>query len=320
MAIRFRLLGRFIVAAAGLPGGDACMARMMAEAPNHGRTVKPADGPTSLSRFVGASGQLAVPVCPPEETLRCWVFEPTRAAAAKATILVLHGYLMNSFWMQRPTKRLARAGYRVVAVDSRGHGGSSGGWVGYGGQESRDLLHVADRMERDGLIARGRLGVFGLSMGAATAVQYAAIDRRLGAAVAIAPYTSYDEVAPHATRALATIPLPGWSDARLRAAMKRADAASPLSFADADALAAAPAITAPTLLLHGTRDRVIPPDHSARIAAANPRQITHEPLPACGHFLLADLRGRHVTRAIAWFDRVFADGRGAARPERATVA
>jgi len=290
-----------------LPGCQSLLVQTMSQAPNHGRTITPADESTWFSRFVGASRQMAVEVGPPEATLRCWVFEPKTHAPPKATVLVLHGYLMNSFWMLTPAKHLTKAGYRVVAVDSRGHGGSSGHWVGYGGQESRDLVHVIDRLEREGLIADGRLGVFGISMGASTAVQVTAIEPRIDSAVALAPFTSYNEVAPHATRGLIVLPIPWWSDEDLREAMRLADERSPLNIAEADPLAAAPDIRVPTLLLNGPKDHIIPPDHSVRIAAANPTHITHVSLEGKGHFLITDWKNEYMAHTVRWFDEHLAD-------------
>ena len=285
-----------------LPGCQSFLVQTMSQAPNHGRKITPADESTWLSRFVGASRQLAVQVGPPDATLQCWVFEPKGGGEPKGTILVLHGYLMNSFWMLGPTRKLTEAGYRVVAVDSRGHGGSSGDWVGYGGQESKDLVSVIDRLESEHLIPDGRLGVFGISMGASTAVQLAAIEPRLRTAVALAPFTSYNEVAPHATRGLIFLPIPWWSDEELREAMRLADERSPLNIADADPLRDAPNITVPTLLLNGPKDHIIPPDHSARIAAANSQYITHISVPGRGHFVATDFKGLYFGHMIRWFD------------------
>jgi len=206
--------------------------------------------------------------------------------------------------MLNQIKWFRQAGYRIVAVDCRGHGGSTGDWTGYGGAESRDLVHVVDRLEREGLIPGGRLGVYGVSMGAATALQFAAIDRRVRAVVAVAPFTSYFEVAPGATRAFVPFPIPWWTDEKLKRWMHLADQASIHDYRDANALAAAPNITAPTLILHGENDRVVPLDHSRRLAEANPDHITRTVIEGKGHFMTQfDLTGQIRRHTVEWFDR-----------------
>src|SRR3954466_6566579 len=107
----------------------------------------------------------------------------------KGTVFLLHGigdrkdkvpYLL---W----ARVLAQAGYRAVLVDLRGHGRSTGRYMSYGVHESRDMAQLLDAFEEQGLVY-GPVGVCGVSYGGAVAIQWAAIDPRVKAIVALEPF------------------------------------------------------------------------------------------------------------------------------------
>lgn len=125
--------------------------------------------------------------------IRAWVFDP--ASAARGTVLMLHGIRSDKRSQVPSARRHAARGLRAVPVDSRGHGESSGRYLTYGVEESRDLVALVDELERRRLLARP-LAVVGSSYGAATALQYAALDPRVDKVVAMAPFASLREVVP----------------------------------------------------------------------------------------------------------------------------
>ena len=83
-------------------------------------------------------------------------------------------------------RKLARDGYRVVLVDLRGCGRSSGEWISWGGIEIHDMSQLLDELHRRGL-ADDRVGVVGFSYGGSLGIQLAAVDRRVKAVVALRP-------------------------------------------------------------------------------------------------------------------------------------
>jgi pimeloyl-ACP methyl ester carboxylesterase len=109
-----------------------------------------------------------------------------------STVVLLHGYGLSKESMAPWALALAQEGYRVITVDLRGHGESTGGQIGFGKYEPADL-----RQMLDGLIARGvcdeRVSVLGVSYGAAMALHWAAADSRVRNVIAIAPYNQPDE-------------------------------------------------------------------------------------------------------------------------------
>jgi alpha-beta hydrolase superfamily lysophospholipase len=165
-------------------------AHAIVDAPNH--TVVAVQAPPS---------DRAIAVGPPRATLAALVVEPK--LPPRATIFVLHGIRDRKETMQHWADHLSEAGYRAVLIDSRGHGRSSGDWLTYGVQESRDLSQVVDALHLDGPI-----GVMGISYGGATAIEWSAREPRVRAAVAVAPFASLRDIVPVYTPR--TVPVVGW--------------------------------------------------------------------------------------------------------------
>jgi len=180
----------------------------------------------------------------------------------RGTVVFLHGMSDNRASGGEITDHFVARGFEVITYDSRAHGESEGDACTYGYYEKRDLERVLDRVETRPIV------VMGFSMGAAVALQAAAVDRRIDAVVAVSPFsdlrTIVEERAPFfATRRdIAS----AFKLAEQRAHF-RADEVSPLD--------AAAHITVPALIIHGARDRKTQPDHSERIFAAlqAPKQL-----------------------------------------------
>jgi pimeloyl-ACP methyl ester carboxylesterase len=227
---------------------------------------------------------------------------PDPTQEPRGTILVLHGVRAAGFWMLPIGTRFSEAGYRVALVDLRGHGGSTGASLTYGVRESQDLVQVIDELEARGLVA-GRLGVFGHSYGAATAIQLAAADPRITAIVASAPFADLRDEVPHYVR----LALPGVghliSTDYLNAALDEAGRIGQFDPDDASAEAAVTRTQAPILLVHGLDDRVIPAEHSQRIYAAAEQPARLVLLPGTGHFgAWFDAQGEVAKESLAWLD------------------
>ncbi|HEX9102273.1 MAG TPA: alpha/beta fold hydrolase [Polyangia bacterium] len=256
------LIVLFIALLVGDIATERLGAHAIVDAPNRSRTVPPGGGQT-------------IPVGPPAAALSIAVVEPK--LPPRATIFVLHGIRDRKESMRHWGDHLAEAGYRAVLVDSRGQGHSSGDWLTYGVQESRDLSQLVDALHVDGPV-----GVMGVSYGGATAVEWAAREPRVRAAVAVAPFASLRDIVPIYTPR--TIPLVGWLVPRF-VQMRTVDAAGRLGGFDPDAaspLWAAHATHTPILLIHGKNDATVPLHQSELIAAGAP-SVTLTALDAQDH-------------------------------------
>ncbi len=164
----------------------------------------------------------------------------------------------------------ADAGYRVVVVEQRGHGDSTGHAISYGVWESQDLSQVIDDLE-DRRLLTGRIGVFGHSMGAAVAIQAAAVDPRIDAVIAVAPFASlHEEVKDFASW---KVPYLRWllNDAVLGAAVNRAGKVAGFDARAASPVQAIRVTNTPVLLMHGDADDIVPVRHSRMIKQARPQ-------------------------------------------------
>lgn len=192
---------------------------------------------------------------PDGEQLICWT---SKAKAGQPTILYFHG---NAGALAARGDRIARfqtAGYGVRMVSYRGFGGSTGSPSERG--LIIDALAAYDRMSAEGLAAHDII-VFGESLGSGVAVQLAA-SRPVAAVILDSPFTStVDAGAYH----YPYLPV-RW-----------------LMWDRFNSLAHIAAIRAPLLVVHGTRDDVVPYALGQQLfaAAVEPKQFLS--LPGEGH-------------------------------------
>lgn len=220
----------------------------------------------------------------------------------RATLVLLHGYMLAKEMMQPWAFYFAQRGFRVVLVDLRGHGGSTGDRISYGEWESADMAAVVDDLKKRGLLV-GKLGVFGDSYGAAVAIQWAARDERVAAVVALAPFSDVRTALPVFARGLAPELAKKVSDATFAAAAHRAERVLGLSWNDASVLKAVKRVRVPVLFFHGGRDTWVLPQNSEQLAASAPAGSRRVVLRNEDHLSLLMRFDVVGPEAIAWFDR-----------------
>lgn len=271
-------------------------------APNAHTQIDPAQDPNpeELKRR-GVAVQLRVDVGPPPASLLVWVVNPASGSGPpKGTILCLHGVCGSRRHGLGLARQMAKRGYYGVTVDMRGHGRSTGTWMTYGVLDSRDLVQVLDALLAKALV-REPIGVYGISYGAATAHQLAAIDPRVKAVVSCSAFSSLREVVPvYAWKYLPMITVT-LTPEELRGIVGRAGELGGFDPDDASPVKAIQRHTAATLLVHGTHDTHIPFSHAQALHAAAPGHSTLHPVQGGTH--------RHATgkaarrEAVAWFGK-----------------
>jgi pimeloyl-ACP methyl ester carboxylesterase len=210
--------------------------------------------------------------------------DPTRADA----VFLLHGGGDNKSSFYDLGDRLFAEGFSVVVLDSRGHGESTGDTLTYGAFEANDLVNVRTTLFGRGSIPE-HVSVLGYSYGAATALMWAARDPRVAVVVAVAPFSSLYDVAPHYAGGM---PAP-----IVRGAAWWAGKLGGFDPSDSPEARAA-RVNAPTLVIHGGSDANIPPDESRAIAARLPNG-TLEVLDGMTHHTMFD-DPRVWDLAFAW--------------------
>ena len=173
-------------------------------------------------------------------TLFSWYLPPR---SGRPVIAYFHGNGGNIGYRAERLRRFAREGYGVLLAEYRGYGGNPGAPSEAGlfadGEAALDFLdHHA--------VGPGEMVLWGESLGSGVAV-YLAATREIAALILEAPFTS---VAAIAQRRYPFIPAAWLLHDRF------------------DSLSRIPKVTAPLLILHGERDRVVPVRHGRKLLAA----------------------------------------------------
>ncbi len=203
-----------------------------------------------------------------------WVLSahPTATAeGTRGTAVLLHGITESKAAYLGAAEQLSRKGYDVVLPDLRAHGRSGGEYVTYGALESRDVKAVMDLLIGAGTVDE-KVVVFGTTLGATTAIQYAAIDQRVQGVLALTPYK--DAAAIARRRIALSAPAMGIED--FQTVLDRAGEIAEFNPAEASSVEAARVMAAPLHLVHGLLDVWVPLEHSKAIykAAPGPKKLT----------------------------------------------
>jgi len=189
-------------------------------------------------------------------------------------VLLFHGVSDNRTGDLGHAELLLRHGYNVVMMDSRAHGASGGDMATYGWKERYDTVAITDALCSQENVHH--LGALGVSMGAAIALQSAAVEPRIQAVIAEDPFADLREVS-YDYAGLHFSPLLGKTLLRPATIFAMKGMAETGGF-QPDDVAPAKAVAArgfPVLLICGTRDHTIPCRHAQRIyqAARGPREL-----------------------------------------------
>ncbi|MGD0425778.1 MAG: alpha/beta hydrolase [Candidatus Acidiferrales bacterium] len=218
-------------------------------------------------------------------------------------VLLFHGVSDNRTGDLGHAEFLLRHGYSVVMMDSRAHGKSGGDMATYGWKERVDTVAITDALYASEKV--GHLYAHGVSMGAAIALQSAAVELRIAAVSAEDPFASLREVT-YDYAGLDVSPILGKTLFRpasifvMRAVAKTGgfdpDEASPEK-----AVAQRPF---PVLLICGTDDHRIPCRHAEAIydAAIGPKELWI--VQGAGHAsALGQAPAEYETRVVSFFER-----------------
>ena len=196
-----------------------------------------------------------------EVTLAGWYFD--NPADAGCGLLFLHGFTGTRYHALNWAPLFWERGCDILAYDHRGHGDSSPAFHTYGFYEKQDALVALEWFgERAGL-EQSQIGVFGVSYGAATALQLAPVAPNLAFVAADSAYSEMEEIVGYQARqmfpTLAPLLLPGaLAIAEWRADFDVQAVAPERSVADAQM---------PILLIHSLTDEYTFSTHSEDIYA-----------------------------------------------------
>lgn len=128
-------------------------------------------------------------------TLRGWFMASPKGPEEKRTVLMCHGWGDNKGDLLKMTHFLnSEAGLNLLYFDFRSHGESDGEYTTIGYLETLDFDAAVDYLRREKPWALERLGVFGLSMGAAVTSVAMVPHTELKCAVLESPFSDFRRV------------------------------------------------------------------------------------------------------------------------------
>ena len=240
-------------------------------------------------------------------------------------VILMHGWPLSSDSWDDQAMAIANAGYRAISYDRRGFGRSSQPWSGYDYDTLADDL--ASVIEQTGA---QNVTLVGFSMGGGEVARY--LSRHAGKGVvkaalisSIVPYMLKTDDNPNGTESevfakmtqamnddrakffagffadffgvgLLSHPVSDellqWSRNVAMQASLKATLACAKAFATTDFRADLPAFKVPTLIVHGTADKIVPIDAAGRAAAIGISQSTLVEFEGEPHGLFATAKDR----------------------------
>jgi len=197
--------------------------------------------------------------------LRGWKIHPPSPTGD--WVLLYHGIADNRTGCSGHGEFLLRHGYSLVMMDSRAQGESGGDIATFGWKERYDTVAIADALYATEKVRH--LSALGVSMGAAIALQSAAVEPRIEAVAAEDPFANLREVS-YDYAGLFVAPWLGKSLFRpaVSSVMESVEKEGGFKPEDASPEKAVAARPFAVLLICGTRDHRIPCRHAKRIDAA----------------------------------------------------
>ncbi len=192
-------------------------------------------------------------------------------------VVLLHGWGSAASDLLPAAPHLVEAGLSVLVLDARGHGRSEDVDFMSMPRFAEDLEAGVAWVRQDPRVDGARIGVIGHSVGAGACLLAASRDPGVGAVVAIAAMAHPAELI-RGSRGLR--PAPPWVADRVLTTIEVTIGHALDSFAPIHTIAR---ITAPTVVVHGTRDRTVPPRDAARLVDAAGGRAVLRLIPGAGH-------------------------------------
>ncbi len=319
-ARRLAVVGVLLFVAIGPAGCDKVRAdKDLIEVPNTGRTFDSAE--TRSRQELAALGvdystQIVVPGATEHGasavTVSAWVLDPAPHASGlpaqpSATIFLIHDRFGDKSDMLEHARALADSGYRVILTDSRGHGHTHGQWATYGLAESIDMKNVLTHLAHQGQIV-GEVGVYGRSYGGATALHWAAADKRIRAVICVSTFTSVrntmEEQKYKLLQKLDQLLRKPSNDAVLHETGRHAG----FDPYRADNVEQIQRVTVPVLLIHGAEDDRYPLEHGRALAESTDAPFKMITIPEADEDSIYEDHAEELrTVSGIWFTRWLTD-------------
>jgi fermentation-respiration switch protein FrsA (DUF1100 family) len=226
----------------------------------------------------------------------------------RATIIYSHGLFRSRRELLERAVELWRLGYGALLYDSRNHGESGPARVTLGYAERLDA-EAAVRFLRDEARTQDRIALFGISMGAATALLAAAETPEVAAVIADSSYLNFKDTTDHHVGLFLRLPaFPLSNEMRMLLEWRGSFDGSKLDAEDAVRRIG----DRPAMFIAAAHDKRMPPDIAQKLyeTSASPKRdllIVEGPgSEVHGHAYQAD-RKLYVSRIAAFLQSVLSD-------------
>lgn len=131
-------------------------------------------------------------------SLKGWLVKPPRRRTPSPAVIICHGVGANKSDFTELAAALSRRGLYVLLFDFRAHGDSGGSRTSLGYHEQKDVAAALAWLGARPEVDRARIGIYGFSMGGATAILSAAKTGKFRAVVVDSAFASLREQAQDA--------------------------------------------------------------------------------------------------------------------------
>jgi len=213
----------------------------------------------------------------------------------RGVVVVLHGMTDQKEGMLSIAEVFADAGYIAVTPDLRAHGSSGGRYTSMGYREKRDMVALLDYLAGNGCDV-SHTGVLGGSLGAAVALQWAGIDPRVKAVVAVASFAELSSELRFFYHTHRVTPL------QAMLVENAAQVEGRFGIEQVSPITTVRTINVPVLLAHGRQDDIVPVTESERLFDAARGPVALQEVDA-RHMNIREALGREfLQRAVEWLD------------------
>lgn len=204
--------------------------------------------------------------------LKGWFIKPPNSGGPGPAVIICHGLGANRSDFTDLAVALTRRGYLVLTFDFRAHGESGGGRSSLGLLEQKDVAAALGYLHARREVDPKRIGIYGFSLGGATALLAAARSNGFGAVVADSAFTSLRDQARTAITGF--YHLPSFPFLSLTTLGYRLSFFAAVDDIDPEK-AIAKLSPVPVLIIAGEGDDLIPVDNGKRLyaAAKEPREL-----------------------------------------------
>ena len=201
--------------------------------------------------------------------LNSWLIKS--AKPARGTVIYLHGVADCKMDGIRFAKFLHDNHYNVFLIDSRRHGESEGEFCTFGYYEKFDLENAINYLQTRTDISPGKIALFGTSMGAAIALQTAAIDTRISGVIAENSFLTLRSIFDDYQKRMIKLPFHYLRNL----VIKRSELLAHFKANDVSPMESLKKIQIPIMIIYGTEDHLINHQYSVRLfsLANEPKEV-----------------------------------------------